>query len=245
MIRRGLAGFSLLAILAACAAPEAKSRDQVAGLPSVRVAEAAVSSGDLQLAESIYAKASAAAPSDAAMQVRYADALIRGKKIAQARGVLVSHLNTVRDPGLLRGPLGIVYIMQGEPAAALKELDAANAADPANMRWIINKAIALDLLGQHTEAQALYRQVLANDPDDTIVTNNLALSLALSGQKGDAARLASSLADRTDLPERITLTQAVLRAANGSDISYDREAVGAANYDHALRLAKAIDSDFK
>ena len=51
----------------------------------VRVAQAAEESGDFGLAEEMYAAASTAAPADAAVQLGYADVLVRRAKIAQAR----------------------------------------------------------------------------------------------------------------------------------------------------------------
>ncbi|MFL5279780.1 MAG: tetratricopeptide repeat protein [Rhodopila sp.] len=240
---RALAGFGLLALLAACAgSPSGLSSTQT---PSVRVAQAAMASGDLMLAESIYAKASAAAPSDADVQVSYADALLRLNKVAQARSVLTAHMKTVRDPRPLGGPLGVVEVLQGDAQAALADLAAAAAADPGNIRWIVDKAIALDLLARHGEAQALYRQALAADADDMIATNNLAVSLALSGQKSEAASVAAPLAGRGDLPPRVALTGVVLRAANGEDISGARDTMSPGEYDHVLQLAKAMNSPAK
>jgi Flp pilus assembly protein TadD len=230
----------LLTLLAACTTPDSSgltARDE----PRLRVARAAAASGDLALAESVGASASAAAPSDAAIQLEYADTLVRLNKIDQARSVLVSHLKTVRDPRLLHGPLGAIYVLQGEAAAALTELDAASEGDRSNMRWVVDKGIALDLLGRHADAQALYRECLAADPDDAIATTDLALSLALSGHKAEAAKLASTLAGRSDLPTRVTCTFDVLRAANGEDINPAREAFGS-DYDRALQLAKAMDT---
>ena len=125
---------------------------------------------------------------------------------------------------------------------AITELDAAAAADPGNTRWVIDKAIALDLLSRHAEAQALYRQALATDPDDVIATNDLAVSLALSGHRSEAASVAGPLAERSDLPQRVVFTGTVLRAANGEDTSAAREAMGPGEYDHALQLAKVMNS---
>ena len=85
---------------------------------SVHLADAAAEGGDFQLAESIYAKAAAASPGDATLQVKYADALLRRNQVAQARSVLANHLKTVRDPQLLHGPLGAIYTLQGEAGQA-------------------------------------------------------------------------------------------------------------------------------
>ena len=92
--------------------------------------------------------------------------------------------------------------------------------------------IALDLLKQHTEAQALYRKALAASPDDPIVISNLGLSLALSGQKEEAAKVMSALRGQELMP-RIRNNYDVVRAANG-DITGGNE--------QTFRLAKAMDT---
>src|SRR5690242_2114608 len=135
--------------LSACASHAPPER-QFGGEPRLRVAQAAEESGDYTLAESIYAGASAAAPTDATVQLHYADALMRLGRINQAREVLSRHLKTVTDPGPLRGGLGAIYVLQGEPAQAVSEFDAVMASS-SDMRWVVNKAVALDLLGHHDE----------------------------------------------------------------------------------------------
>lgn len=235
-----LTSLCIAAALAACASPRGNALDGASGEPRLRVAQAAVASGNLQLGESIYASASAAAPSDTDVQLGYADVLVRLNKFHQAHSVLSDHLKTVKSPQLLCGPLGAIDVIQGEAARAIKEFDTAIAADHGNMRWVVDKAIALDMLGRHADAQGLYSQALAAEPDDVITINNLALSLALSGQKTEATSIASSLAGRSDLPERVTLTYDVLRAADGENISTVRDTMGPGNYEHVLQLAKAI-----
>ena len=48
------------------------------------------------------------------------------------------------------------------------------------------RGVALDLLERHVDAQACYRAVLASTPRHVSARNNLALSLALSGQFAEA-----------------------------------------------------------
>jgi Flp pilus assembly protein TadD len=226
--------------LSACAS-HSTPQAQFSGEPRLRVAQAAEESGDYLLAESIYAGASSGAPTDAAVQLRYADALVRVGKISEARDVLFRHLKTVTDPKQLHGGLGAIYVLLGEPAQAIPEFDAAIATS-SDMRWTVNKAVALDLLGRHAEAQESYRRALAAEPDDTVVINDLALSLLLSGRKSEAAEIAAPLVQRADLSPRIRSGLGVLLAAKG-DIAGAHEAIGSAmGNEQLLRLAKAIDS---
>ncbi|HUB14584.1 MAG TPA: tetratricopeptide repeat protein [Acetobacteraceae bacterium] len=236
------ASLAVAALLTACGTP---STTQNLGRENdeshLRVAQAAAASGDLQLAESVYANASTAAPSDTTVQLGYADTLLRLNQISQARDVLVSHLQTVREPQRLRGPLGAIDVLQGNATQAVKELDSAIAGDPGSMRWVVDKAIALDMLGQHSAAQVLYRKALADQPDDIITINDFALSLALSGQKSEALRIAAPLDEHTDLPHRVAVTYDVLRAVGGGDVSGGRDSLDPSDHDKVLRLAKAME----
>ena len=67
------------------------------------------------------------------------------------------------------------------------------------MRWLTNKAIALDLLKQHTQAQELYKQALADSPGDPVILSNYGLSLALSGNKAEANKVIAPLIGQADL----------------------------------------------
>src|SRR5690348_5335731 len=96
----------------------------LAGAPRLRVAQAAEEAGDFGFAEQMYAAASQASPADTAVQLRYADVLVRNGKLAEAKQVLADHLTLVGDPAQLRAGLGSVYVLSGEPDRALAEFDA-------------------------------------------------------------------------------------------------------------------------
>ena len=205
----------------------------------LRVAQAAEESGDYRLAEDMTAAAAEAAPTDADVQLRYVDVLLRRGKVKQAGDVLSSHLRTVSDPQKLRGGLGGVYVLEGEPALAIAEFDSLLSADPGNMRILVNKAIALDLLGRHQDAQSLYRQALAAEPDDPVVINNLALSLMLAGRTHEAADVAAPLRAQSDMIPRIRAGLGVVLAANG-DLAGAHAVIGATATDDQLsELARA------
>jgi Flp pilus assembly protein TadD len=218
-----------LLLVSACGSGSHSSRAQFDDASRLRVAQAAEASGDDSLAESVYANVAAAEPANTEAQLHYADVLMRQSKISQARDVLAKHMATVSHPEQLRGGLGAIYLLQGEPAKAIVEFDAVLSREP---RWTVNKAIALDLLKRHDEAQALYRKALADDPDDVVVINNLTLSLLLSGRTEEAAKVATVLANRTDLPARVKAVIGVLTAARG-DLPGARAISG--NSDDVLR----------
>ncbi|HTI81062.1 MAG TPA: tetratricopeptide repeat protein [Acetobacteraceae bacterium] len=227
-----------------CSKPlgEVATASKVAGEAGQRVAQAAEESGDLALAEQLYAQASAAAPSDAAVQLRYADILMRRGRINEARDLLSKRLQTVSDPLELHDGLGSVYVLTGDPIHAVTEFDLVLAAKPNDIRAVVNKGIALDLLGRHTDAQALYRQALTLSPGDQVVINDLALSMLLAGRPQEAEQVAAPLRGQTDVLPRIRTGLGIVLAANG-DVAGAGSAAGTqATQAQLVQLAKAAAS---
>jgi Flp pilus assembly protein TadD len=226
--------------LAGCTALSGQASRQSLGSESRwRLAQAAEESGDFALAEEILAAASVAGPANAAVQLRYADVLVRRGKIRQADDLLLRHIATVSDTQALRAGLAAVHVLEGAPARAIAAFDSLLATNPNDIRFMVNKAVALDLLGRHDEAQSLYRQALAADPDDAVVINNFALSLMLAGRMREAADVAVALRDQSDILPRIRAGLGVVLAAN-DDLSGARAMVGAAATDDQLMaLAEA------
>jgi Flp pilus assembly protein TadD len=209
------------------------------GAAGQNVAQAAEQSGDLALAAQIYAQAAAANPGDATAQLRYADVLARGGDIAAARDLLKSRLATVSDPLQLRNGLGSIYVVTGQPALAITEYDAVLAAKPDNMRALVNKGVALDLLGRHDDAQALYRKALASAPGDAAILNDLALSMLLAGHPREAQQVAAPLRLQPDVEPRIRAGVGVVLAANGDLAGAGQMAGSQATEAQLLALANA------
>ena len=229
-----------LAIAAAgCGQQNAKLQPSLNGESGQRVALAAEASGDVALAEQLLAQASAAEPGKAATQLQYADLLVRRGKIPEARDLLRDHLGKVSEPLLLHDGLGSIYVLAGEPEQAIHEFDQVLAVKPKDIRATVNKAVALDLLKRHDDAQALYRQALAQSPDDAVIINDLVLSHLLAGHPREAEQLANTLKDRPDIMPRVRGALGVVLAANG-DLAGAQEVVGTDALSGQLqRLARA------
>jgi Flp pilus assembly protein TadD len=181
----------------------------------LQVAQAADVSGDTDLAISMYTAAAASEPSNTPLQIRCADALTRAGKIAQARQMLTDRLKT--DPGqpdLVRA-LALVDLVAGQPAQAIAGFDQLLAANPSDVRALVDRGVALDLQGQHAAAQAIYRQVLATQPNDPATTNNLAVSLMMEGRTHEALETLAPLRDVADAPQRLKMNLGILYAASG------------------------------
>jgi Flp pilus assembly protein TadD len=230
----------LTLVLAACGSTR---RDvAVTGLSGdvgQHVAQAAEDSGDVGLAGQIYAQTAAANPTDAAAQLRYADALARGGDIAAAGDLLRSRLATVSDPLLLRDGLGSIYVVTGESTLAVTEYDAVLAAKPNDMRALVNKGVALDLLGRHGDAQALYQKALAFAPGDATILNDMALSMLLAGHPREAEQVVAPLRSQPDVAPRIRTGVGVVLAANGDVDGAQQMAGSQATAGQLLALASA------
>jgi Flp pilus assembly protein TadD len=112
----------------------------------------------------------------------------------------------------------------GQPALTLTEYDAVLAARPDDMRALVNKGVALNLLGRLGEAQALYPKVLALAPGDPTILNDAALSMLLAGHPREAERVAAPFWSQ-DIAPRIRAGVGVVLPANG-DMDGARQIAG-------------------
>ena len=209
-----LAGAGLL--LAGCASRSQNDADHgLSAAARLRVAEASEASGDQQTAASMYLAAANDAPADTAVQLRSAEGLARNNRLDGAESILRRRLQT--DPkqlDLLR-TLGAVQVMAGEPSQALQTLSRVLTNQPEDIKALVNKAVALDMLHRHPEAQALYGKALAQSPGDVAASNDLALSLLLSGRPAEAQRVLAPFGPAAGLPQRIRTNLGIIDAASG------------------------------
>lgn len=68
---------------------------------------------------------------------------------------------------------------------------------------LVDRGVALDAVGRHAEAQTSYRAVLATSPRHVSARNDLALSLAVTGQYDEAVALLTPLARSSAATPRI------------------------------------------
>jgi Flp pilus assembly protein TadD len=190
----------------------------------------------------MYAAASADAPANNEFRLRYADMLLRAGKIGPARDLLTRGLATASDPMEIRRGLGAIHVLSGQSGQAIAELDMVLAAHPNDARALVDKAVALDLQGNHADAQRLYIQARSAAPDDAVIANNLALSMALQGRVREARDLLLPYRDAGNAPERVNVTIRILSAAI-SEQDPSRVADGAGLGDDAIkRMALAFAS---
>jgi Flp pilus assembly protein TadD len=190
----------------------------------------------------MYAEASAEDPTDASAQLRYADVLLRQGKVNEARDLLLRHIRTVSDPRQLQSGLAAIYVLTGDAASALAEYDKLLAVNPNDMRLVVDKAVALDVLGRHDEAQALYRRALYATPDDPVVISDFALSLVLSGKTQEATALVAPLRDADNVSPRVRNNIDVVLAASGRSATTSSDSENSAIQQLAQTLSRGAES---
>ena len=203
------------ATLAACTSINTTQRPPALSTDArLQVAAAADASGDGELAIAMYAAAAASNPSNVALQLRCADALARYGKVAEAhRSLTEQAAANSGQPDLIRA-LALIDLVSGHPDRAIAGFDQVLAANPGDSRALVDKAVALDLLEQHTAAQTIYSQVLATTPDDVAARNNLAVSMMLEGKTRQALETLAPIQD-ADASPRLKVNLGILYAATG------------------------------
>lgn len=203
-------------LLAGCVAkPDGGAGASLTATSRLDVARAAEESGDKQTAAAMYQAAANDAPGDASVQLRAAEGLARNGRLDDAQALLERRVKGgSRDEDLLR-TLGAVQVMAGKPAAAVVSLSAALGQKPDDVKAVVDKAVALDILQRHEEAQGLYRQALGLMPGDAAISNDLALSLMLSGRPTEAEAVLAPFRDSPGLPERMRTNLGIVDAASG------------------------------
>ncbi|MBH5396503.1 tetratricopeptide repeat protein [Bradyrhizobium sp. CNPSo 4010] len=115
---------------------------------------------------------------DPAMRERISQALGRDADEATLRDALKEQPNNI-DAAIA---LARALLKRRCPNEALKVLDTVLLDAPSDLRILNAKAVVLDSEGRHREAQELYNQALAAEPENPMLRNNLKLSLALEGK---------------------------------------------------------------
>ena len=232
-----LAGVSALALaVGACSGAfqekaEAEAKNDSGGAAAlVRIGDASRAGGDLQTAVGFYERASTVAPNDAATQLRLATALLEMGSYSEAevayRRVLAADPANVEA---MRG-LGNIYIATDQPKNAVEQFQGAIAKKPSYQAYN-GLGVAFDLEGKHAAAQKAYHEGLAVNATSLSLQNNLALSLALSGDYPAAI----------DLLRRVSQNpQATLRHRQNLALVYGLAGDNA----HAAEVAK-VDLDAK
>ncbi|MES0864862.1 tetratricopeptide repeat protein [Ruegeria sp. SCPT10] len=126
-------------------------------------------------------------PRSAEAQIALGDSYLRQGAHLKA---MASYDTAIRLGAKTAGKVGKgrVHLANNRSELASQEFKAVLSADPNNFEAKNGIAVALDLDGDHLNAQNIYRELLDAYPTSAKVRNNYALSLSMSGKTREAIR---------------------------------------------------------
>lgn len=179
------------------------ARDPAAML---RIAGAAERAGDPASAAAFYQRAADLKPASAAATLGVAQSLAEQGRTEESVDQLFSaHAQRPADT-LVSATLGRMLVVAHRPRDALTAFQDGLRIDPRSTSLLTGQGVALDALEQHAAAQDSYRAALSITPGSVPATNNLALSLALSGHADQAAAMLQPLHLSADAADRATVS---------------------------------------
>jgi Flp pilus assembly protein TadD len=204
---------------------------------SLRLARAAREAGDLPSAIQIYRNVTASPSPDPQVVVElgdslaeaglYDDAIEAYERVDRTSGHLGGWLGRIGahlglgEPSAARvgALLGLIraHLALGEAATALQFAEQARTLAPQDVRVLVDRGAVLDALKRYAEAQEAYRGALQIAPHSVTARNNLALSLALTGQYDQAIAIMEPLARSSAATPRIRENFALILGLSGDN----------------------------
>jgi Flp pilus assembly protein TadD len=207
-----IALIAVVLLLAACGGQDGAQLDNRA--PGLNVARAAMEGGSPDLALKVSTAILAKEPRNVPALLAQGDALSALGRTDQAEATYTAAL--AADPGSVDARIGLGRLrLRSDPAGAQVLFLNVLEREPRNKVALNDLGIAYDLQGQHAGAQDAYRRALGVDLRMQAAEVNLALSMALSGQAGDAVRLLKPLASNPDASRRVRHDLAAALALTG------------------------------
>src|SRR5581483_7763620 len=146
----------------------------------MRIGMAAKAGGDYANAVSLFRRAAEIASTEPAPLVAAGDTL---RAMGNENEAIVAYRAALdRNPHYPLALEGIAkaYLATGKPELAQGPLETAYADAPNNPKTLLLMGVTADFTGNHPQAQADYLEGLKYQPDDPVLSLDLALSLALS-----------------------------------------------------------------
>ncbi|WP_175729380.1 tetratricopeptide repeat protein [Burkholderia ambifaria] len=202
---RALAFAAVLPVLAGGCAPGIQTRpalSQKSDDPQaeLRIADSALSGGNVELASTLYGKVLARHPDSLAAQLGLGDVNYRAGDLERAR--ILYEQARQQAPADLGPQLGLARVALrqrrlDEAAQRYRDLLAAQPNLPLAAQGL---GTVLDLQGRHADAQAVYRDALSAHPDAQGLRIDLGLSLVLSNRPREGVNVLLDVAGLPDAP---------------------------------------------
>ena len=90
---------------------------------------------------------------------------MRTGKVPEAQKQLAGALAGSNDPTAIRLGVGFLEVICGNSADGIVAVGRVLASDPKNVRALVNKAVALDIMGRQADSQPLYRPARTMAPN--------------------------------------------------------------------------------
>ncbi|MDX6750118.1 tetratricopeptide repeat protein (plasmid) [Geminicoccaceae bacterium 1502E] len=223
-MRRTLAALSLVLALGACASggslgPSGMPSSPEAAL-NLQLANAALAGGSAEDAIQLYQTVQAEEPGSipamlglAAAQTASGDPVAALASYQEAQRLAPN--DRIVSLGLARKLLDLDRA--GEAETLLRSLAGTAGTGPRDVTAWNMLGVALDRQGRHGEAQTVYRSGLALAPASIPLRNNLALSMALSGDPREAIEILQLLPPSPAIAKRVRHNLAVALLADGDE----------------------------
>lgn len=178
----------------------------------LRIAASALSSGDLNMALSLYERLTQRYPESAEVWLGMANTRFLQGELAAANSAYVTTQRLA--PNNIDAQLGQarILIRQRQLPQAITRFKAILVQFPNHPLALCGLGVSYDLSGDYRQAQSIYRQGLLRYPDDVALRSNLGLSLALNGQPREAV---NTLLGTTGLSEQLPQERDNLALAYG------------------------------
>lgn len=197
--------FALALMLTACAGDGALKDKMAATSPAddgtLRLAEATRQGGDFKAAVNLYQQILKRNPANEAARLGLAETQLAAGETERARLTYADAAQ--RNPKSAEPPLGLarIAVMKRNFAEAEAQYTKAQSLAPAaDIRALYGLGVVRDLQARHPEAQELYQQALATQPENSAVRSNLGLSLALGGNPRHAINVLLEIATAPSAP---------------------------------------------
>lgn len=202
----------------AVAAPAVKVRPSLSQelnrAGQLQVARRMVEAGSPLLAVELYRGLLENVPDNAALRLEFAQALRAGGRLDEAMAQFDQLLQSPAQIGPATAGLMRLHLELGNPDKAVAAFSALAPQERSASLLLLN-GIALDRLQRHADAQESYRAGLELDGRSVGLRNNLALSLALTGQFAEAETLLRVLAASSNATPKIRQNLAFLYGLMG------------------------------
>lgn len=134
----------------------------------------------------------------------------------EAQAIVLRALKEAPKNQDLRAELGKVQLALGEPLKAVDTLSRVDA-ELKGGRWdvVVALAVAHDRIGMYEQAERRYRQAMKLSPENAVVLNNYALSLAQAERLPEALEILERAAAMPEATPRMRQNLAMLYAMKG------------------------------